>query len=88
MSLPKLLAQQVTRTLFGVEVLDLSGIIGVGGVSYLLFTIKKWADVKTAFEVGTGIYLLKFPCWTCSINLITGQNELEVSILFSLLPLY
>ena len=61
-----------------------SGIIGVGGGIFLspVLLLKKWADVKTAAATAA-VFIFLNSLAGLTGNLITGQNELDVSILFS-----
>ena len=86
MSLSELLTQQVNKTfVWGGGIGFFSGIIGVGGYFLIsCFTIKKVGRCKNrciSYWVAVFIFLNSLAGLTG--NLITGQNELDVSILFS-----
>lgn len=61
-----------------------SGIIGVGGGIFLspILLLKKWADVKTAAATAA-IFIFLNSLAGLTGNFITGQNELDFSVLFS-----
>ena len=61
-----------------------SGIIGVGGGIFLspVLLLKRWADVKTAAATAA-VFIFLNSLAGLTGNFITGQNELDVSLLFS-----